>query len=288
MLSADAPTPTDAEAMLDTVQRLRTWQAPSLSHAQTEQLTARLLAELDAIPDAPIPVRAGHFVWIGRWLPLALLNYQRRMIGWEVWVLSALIMAIGTFVTGIVARAQPGYALDSLPLVVIAPLVAAFGVGFVYRSEANPMVELEKISTLSLPTIVLARLTLIFGCNLLLSVGSSLALGAAWAGSDLSLGALVLAWLVPMTLLSAVAFLISVLTFEPFVGGAVALVLWASYHLVRAWQAAGLLSHVNLPALTTGLMPLVSIGVALLLAAIAFWYIGREERFDHTHGGLLS
>lgn len=283
MLYADAPTPADAEAMLDTVQRLSGWDAPTVSAAQTTQLTAQLLAALDAPPSAhAAPTRPPHLLLrIGRWLPLALLGYQRRMIGWEVWLITALIMTLGTFITAVVTRTQPSYSMDTLPLVIIAPLVAAFGVGFVYSSENNPLVELEKISTLSLPTIILARLTLIFGFNLLLGVAGSVAL--ATVGGDLSLGMLLLAWLGPMTLLSALAFLISVLTFEPLVGGAVSLGLWVVYHLLRAWQATNVLPHLNLPALTIGAMPLAMLFMALLLCAVAFWFIEREERFDLIH-----
>jgi hypothetical protein len=89
----------------------------------------------------------------------------------------------------------------------VAPLVAAACVALLYGPENDPAEELVLTTPTSPVQILLARLALVFGYNLILACGASLG-----PSPFISLGALtavIQSWLAPMTFLSACAVLLS-------------------------------------------------------------------------------
>jgi hypothetical protein len=125
--------------------------------------------------------------------------------------------------------------------------------------------------------LLLARLTLVFGFNLALGLLGSIAM-ALW-NADIALWSLVMSWLAPMTFLSALAFLTSVLLSDALAGGLLSLILWSIHIFLRFnpmshdfWQLMqmpGLDAPANRPALMF---------VALLLTVVALWLVGISDR----------
>ena len=107
---------------------------------------------------------------------------------------------------------------------IVAPLVAACGVAFLYGLDADPALELQLATPVSPRLILLARLALLFGFNLAITLVCSV--GLALARAQISLLPLIAAWLAPMTFLSALAFLLSVLFFNSLASVLISLLLW--------------------------------------------------------------
>jgi len=203
-----------------------------------------------------------------RHIPL-LLRSQLPVIRAEIWPASALVLALGALVT--LATAQPGS--DGLLFVLLAPLVAALGIAFLYGPLVDPALEVELATPTSPRLVLLARLLLVFGFDLALALAGSLAL--ALFVPDLSLWPLVSAWLAPMAFLSALSLLLSMLAADPGLGSLVSLVLWAL-------QAIGRLPGdlpLRLPDLTATATHPWLWALALLMGALAVWVSGREERW---------
>lgn len=154
-----------------------------------------------------------------------LLAHQRRLVGWRVWAVSAVVLVAGIVLAGWVSvPAQP-------VLAVIVPLVAAFAVAGACGADELPD-ELIRAMPTSVRTVLLARLTLVLGAVFMAALIGSLVLSLAGAGGP---GRLLAAWLGPMVLLSAVSFAFSV-TWRPAVGLSAALAVW----VLRVLMASGL------------------------------------------------
>ncbi len=140
-----------------------------------------------------------------------LLVAQRRLIGVAVWLASLLVMGLGLLLA-LTKAGAPG-----MVLAMVAPIVAAAGIAGVCGRE------LEILATVQTsPRVVLiARVTLVFGYNLVLALLAS-------AIVDLpALGSLIGTWLGPMALLSALCLLVSV-WFGPTPAITAALTLWVT------------------------------------------------------------
>ncbi len=120
--------------------------------------------------------------------------------------------------------------------------------------------------------ILLARLALLFGFNLVITLMCSVLL--TLAQSQLSLMPLIAAWLAPMTFLSALAFLLSALFFDSLASVLISLLLWiaaALRHFVIAFPLPDLLRTSSYPAMLIA---------APALVALALWIAEREERWS--------
>jgi len=229
-----------------------------------------LLARLPAPAVRPAPARTTAFRGRSRktWQRTgALLCAQARVVRGEIWIASALILALGLLVTGAASRA-PSLAL-------VAPLVAAAGVAFLYGPAMDPALEIELAAPVSPRLVLLARLALVFGFDLGLGLAASVALALLRPG--VLLWPLVASWLAPMAFLSMLALLLTVLSNESAMGAAASLVLWIAWHVLRsdelgflAWSLPDPLAASTRPALWA---------LALLLGVLAFWLAGREERW---------
>jgi hypothetical protein len=268
--------------LLPFIERLAAWQAPQVEKEQTSALVARLEAEMEnlatpkGLPAKASPSRQAERLvswpaWKGRltWLwQLALV--QARLLRGEIWAASALVMALGTLVT-LVAYSPD----EALPLALVAPIVAAIGVAYIYGTDVTPALEIELATPAPARLILMARLALVFGFNLSLGLAGSAVLAVFRA--EISLWALVTAWLAPMTCLSALALLLSVANKDPGVSALFCLGLWGLHIVRQADELSGRLGMI--PDLTGATAQPWLWALALLMAAIALWLGGLEEHW---------
>lgn len=246
---------------------LRQWRAPETDPAAKAHLLELLAAELPLPKATPIPAKPRlSLQWA--WL---LLRSQVRLVHPATWAASGLVIALGALVT--LAFYQPTQTGTELPFVLVAPLVAACGVAFLYGLDADSALELQLATPISPRVILLARLALLFGFNLTITLACSVVLALAQA--QISLIPLVTAWLAPMTFLSALAFLLSVLFFDSLSSVLISLLLWVGVTLRR---------FVDLPTfilpnlLQPNFYPVMLIS-APLLVLLALILADREERW---------
>ncbi len=251
------------------VENLRALQSVLIQRPQ-EAVLPRVDAVLDRLAPQPSVKLDRRWMW-------ALIVTQARLIRRDIWIASALVMALGTLIT--MFSTEPSQmTLGMLPLVWAAPVVAAAGVAFLYGPSVAPAIEIELATPVSPRLILLVRLMLTFGFDLGLGLLASTVL--ALTRSDLSFWPLVTTWLAPMAFLSALAFLLTVLTTDPNVGFLVSLGLWAVQSTAEI-TGRGMLWFI--PGLTvTAARPWLWI-LALLLGGLALWAGGGEERWIRGH-----
>ena len=263
MFEADMRAEEDADELFDVVMRMQRWEAEPVSAAMTDALVERLMGEMPAIVDKPsVRMRL-------KWA-LLILTAQVRIVQPMLWLASALVIGLGALVT------LWFYQVDNssqLPLVIVAPLVAACGVAFLYGQEADPALELQLASPVSPRFILLARLVVLFGFNLVVTLVCSVGLAIIWP--QISLLPLIYAWLAPMTFLTGLAFLLSVLFFDALISVLISMLLWgltvARHYLVIQFSLVPDLLH-------QGTYPVMLLTAPILFAA-ALWLVEREERW---------
>jgi len=186
----------------------------------------------------------------------ALVVAEARLIRPAVPVVSALVMALGVAI--VLLPATTGGA--ALVLSLLAPIVAAAGVAGTYRSGP----ELVAATPTSGRLLLLIRLALVFGFDLVLGVAASAALGTT------GLHALVGAWLGPMALLSAISLLVAV-RFGPDVALGAAVALWT----VRVLAVGGGWSVPFVVAAWSTNVPVLAVSAAATVLAVVL--AGRSE-----------
>jgi hypothetical protein len=129
-----------------------------------------------------------------------LLRTQALLVQSEMWPASAMVMAMGVIVAMVSDKAGVIFFL--------APLVAASTLALLYGPENDPALELSLSTPTSPWKILLARLSVVSGYNLLLTLAATLML--LYIIPPGMLGAIILGWLGPLTFLSALALLLSI------------------------------------------------------------------------------
>lgn len=176
-----------------------------------EELGRAVEEEDAALPAPPAPVLTGVLravrdeqpgVFVRAW---QLLLSQVPLVRREIWLASALVFALGLALAFLAPADEPAVRI----LEALAPLVAAAGVAMIYDRDNEPAMELSLATPTSPRRILLARLVLIFGYDLLLALAASAVLLAALPASLPE--ALILGWLGPMTFLSALALVLSLI-----------------------------------------------------------------------------
>ena len=207
------------------------------------------------------------------WYPLALLISQGMVLRHEIWLASALTLFLGLLAT-LVTLNTP----DTLLFSALAPLVAAAGVSAIYNSISQSMLEIEGATRTSNSVLLLARLTLVFGFNLLFGLLGSAVL--VFTHSELLLMPLVMSWLAPMTFLCGLAFFLSIATADPLLASGSSLLIWLVHLLLR--QAEGLNDFfrlASLPGLSDPASRPLLLLAASLLVGTALWLL--ELRSQH-------
>ncbi|MCC6801728.1 MAG: hypothetical protein IT319_02500 [Anaerolineae bacterium] len=255
---------------------LHRWRAPDSDPAAKARVLEMLTDELASRAHSRAPLQYTPSPRNLRWAWL-LLRSQARFVHPAAWVGSGLVIALGALVALIFSGTA--HTDVGLPLVIVAPIVAACGVAFLYGVDADPALELQLATPVSPRLILLARLALLFGFNLTITLACSVLL--VLLRSQISLLPLIASWLAPMTFLSALAFLLSALFFDSLASVLVSLLLWIGTAL-RHFVDFGAVS-LYVPDLLRGdLRPVLWIA-APALVVIALWIVEREERW--TGGG---
>jgi hypothetical protein len=263
----DAPARTTVEAHLIACPSCRTalrgWTAvaaatvaPVDAPPSSAPMVRAVLTRAALAPPAP-PVRKRGIRFAAQ-----LLRAELRLVRPSVWLASMLVMACA-----VAAVAVNGHDAGATVLSLVAPLVAIAGVAGVYGPQRDPAFEALAITATSPRLVLLARVTLIFGYDLALAVAASAVLRLA--APQVGLVDLVIAWLGPMTLLSALSLLLA-MWIGPNVSMAVASALWVLRvatvsvpELSDGWLAAGMQ---EIWATSPGT---VAVTLALLAAAVA-------------------
>jgi hypothetical protein len=267
-LTEDAASPEDAATLEPVIQRLHTWEAPKGDPTRKAHLISLLAQE-------QMQQKARTRFKLSEWWPLLLIQSQLRVVERQIWLASALVMALGAAVTLLLdADASTG----GLPFALLAPIIAAGGVAFLYDSDLAPVMEIERGTPASMRLIWLARITLVFVFDMVLGIIASLILSLI--SPSISLWSLVMTWLAPMALLSALAFLISVQRGDPAAGVLVSILLW-SVQVVKHMLPEGVSWLDLIPNLLGVEARLWSFALALLCLGAALWMVGRiSERPD--------
>ncbi|MDQ7904392.1 zf-HC2 domain-containing protein [Phytohabitans sp. ZYX-F-186] len=213
------------------------------------------------------------------WLSLALLRAEARLVRPVVPIASALAMALGV----VLAAASP-QGLAGQVLALVAPFVAALGIAGLYGPRRDPAFEVVAAAPTAPALILLARIALIFGYDLLLALAASGVL-AALGGDPGGVFALVDAWLGPMALLSALTLVLAVRVGADVAAGA-ALMLWSLRVL-----AGGLLADVDWALDAVRLAWSTNAGTVLAaaaLTALAVVFAGRGEPIRHHRATHLA
>jgi len=200
----------------------------------------------------------------------ALLQAQASLIQREMWPASAAVMALGIIVALLSKHVEAIYFL--------APLVAAASLSVLFSPEYDPVYEL----TLSTPTspwkVLLARLSIVSGYNLLLTLVAAVAL-LTLVPSEL-LGTLILGWLAPMAFLSTLALLLSLWIGT---GNAIAVtyILWIAqympYQSIGAWLASPGWSSAIRFYQQFWHSPALLFSLSVLLIGVAMWSANRSS-----------
>ena len=219
----------------------------------------------------PLPRPAARPSW--RLAPLLLLA-QTRLVGRSVWIASALVMALGAVLTvvGADTGSDAGWALA-----LVAPIVAAGGVAGLYSPARDPGHELVASTPAPPRLILLARLTLVVGYDVVLALLASVAL-VLFGGQTGGLLHLIGAWLGPLALLAGLSLVLGV-RFGPDVGTAGALALWALRLLDGSEVTAAGLRAVTGPVAALWTTRPLTVAVAAALVVTGLLLAGREERF---------
>ncbi len=269
-LIEDTGSPEEAGRLLPVIRRLDAWRAPQPDAQETARLAAKLEKagevsalvfgrRLRALEQRPIPK-----FW-------CLLRSQLRVLHREMWAASALVMLLGTLVA-LADYRRSSVGGTALPFILIAPIVSAIGVAYLYGPAADPALEIELALPVTASALLLSRLVLVFGFNLVLGLLASFVLSVAH--SDLSFWPLVSAWLAPMTFLSMLAFLLAMLTRDPGVGMLVSLGIWT----VQSIKELSLRS-LPWPDLNAAGTHLWLWSLAALMGIFALWVGRREEHW---------
>jgi hypothetical protein len=251
--------PEEAGETADALLRLAAWRAPQPSPAHVD----RVVASLAALMPAPRHRGAGLAGRVARGWGIA--SRQVRLIHPAVWLGSALALA------GVALyAAAAGSAAGARALAFAVPLVAAGGAAFLYGAEADPALEVALATPTSPRGILLSRVALVFGWDLLLALGASALVGAA---HHTSIGSLAALWVGPAALLSSGSLLLSVLA-GPLVAGGSTLAGW----LAQAIQIGDNL-HIRVALVPVWQTTPLTLSLAAILLLAAVCLAPRRERF---------
>jgi hypothetical protein len=128
-----------------------------------------------------------------------LIQTQAKFIRHEIWLTSLLIMALG-IIAGLISK-------HTEIMRILIPFVSAMCLAIIYTPDADPSFELILASPNSPRQILLARMVLTYGFNLVLAFLANICLIDLIPGG--LLGQVILGWMGPMMFLSALALVLS-------------------------------------------------------------------------------
>lgn len=230
-------------------------------------------AAIDAT-QAPAPEVAaqGRPAWRSMIRVAQLVRAQVPLVPGGVWIVSAAAIAAG-FVLVMLMSAAAGVAEHAL-LGLIIPLVTAVGIAFVYGPENDSGMEVTLATPTSPRLVLMSRILLVFGYNLGLATGLTLAL-TVLRGGDFSL--LASLWLGPMALLGGLSLLLSVVISS--IAGVFSAAALLCLHVLTATSTV-MSGGTGAPTVAERLWSTnpVLLLVAVVCFAAAVLYVPRRER----------
>jgi len=139
---------------------------------------------------------------------LATARAQVSLFGLGFWLVSALITLVGVGAVVVLSNVVPdqALALQALVLRISGPLLAFLGTIVAFRGRGARVLELELVCLPSPLQLAIARLVIVLGYDVGLSLALSLLL---WAGGSSQVLALTLSWFTPLLLVAGLALLLS-------------------------------------------------------------------------------
>ena len=196
-----------------------------------------------------------------------LLISQAYLVRREMWPSAAILMFMGVAVIFLVQKV--------VIIQYLAPLVAAASLAAIFGPDHDPAYELTLATPTSPWKVLLARLALVHGYNLLLALTASLFI--LFMVPPDTLGRLVLGWLGPMTFLPALALFLSLWTGTGN-GVMAAYGLWLLQFISPTWMP-GVLASLFAPVVEAyrsfWASPLLLVLAGLVLLVAALWSAGR-------------
>jgi hypothetical protein len=235
------------------------------------QTNASHKAHLLTILSAEMPKPKSRLERFAEWYPMALLLSQVRVIQREIWLASTIVLLLGLIVT--VTASNP----DLSMFTALIPLVAAIGVAMLYDQDMRMMLEIEETTLASARLLLLARLTLVYGFNLMLALIGSVIL--ALLDTDVSLVPLIASWLAPMTFLSGLAFFLSIVLNDTLPASAFSLLLWLVHSLLPSDPNGNTILYlITMPGLSDPTNRPFLMFTAAFLILVALWIVGIQDR----------
>jgi len=174
------------------------------------------------------------------------------------WVLASIaILALGVLATESSEQGTPWFAL-------VAPVVAAIAIAHAYGPGIDPAFELSQTMVVSDRVILLARGTVVFGLNAVLTLLASFLVPAT--------SVVVWAWLVPMAAVASLALAVSVVSQSPNLGVSVAIAVWFGFVI-----ALGEARTQNFDAVLAGAIMPVYLAVTVAFIMVTLYATGGSR-----------
>jgi hypothetical protein len=191
----------------------------------------------------------------------------------SIWIASALVCLFSLILTVSMAQhsARAKGTIADIMVLFIA-VVGAVGGAFLYGSSVDPGFELTIATPTSVRLVMLCRMVIVLGYNMLLALVASAVFAALFGGS---LWGFVQLWLGPMIFLASLCLALSL-----FIGSAFALLCAIVIEVLQTFPHRFVSHLVNIPLPTLDLnatSPVLLIA-ALLLLAFALFCIPRQPR----------
>ena len=245
--------PEECADVLPALRRLSEWQAPQPSPAETRHLLERLASELPLHSPVRQAIRSHQQHRVVFLFTTA--RAQVSLFGLDFWLVSVLITLIGAMIV----LGKP-LAVQEVVLRASGPLLAYLGTMIAFRGRGARVLELELVCLSSPLQLALARLVIILGYDVGLSLALSLLLWAGGAGHVL---ALTLTFLMPLLLVAGLALLLT-LRFSTHIAASLAYGTWLAFLVIST------ISHLQVLLLTPvllvllGCLGLMGLAIALL------------------------
>ena len=273
LLREQGASPEECADLLPALRRLSEWQAPQPESADTRRLLAQLTPALPAFS----PVRQAiheHRQHRVTFL-LAIARAQVSLFGLGFWLVSALITLVGVGAVVVLRNAVPDQALvlQALVLRISGPLLALLGTIVAFRGRGARVLEMELVCLPSPLQLAIARLVIVLGYDVGLSLALSLLL---WAGGSGQVWALTLSWFTPLLLVAGLALLLSL---RLSIQGAASL----AYGSWLAFLALSTISSLQVLLLAPALLVLPGcIGLAGLALALLRMHADMHHLLPHV------
>jgi len=240
---------------------LELWQSVSREIRTSDQKL-----QAPALRHIPVKKPSRHL-----WKAWYILRSQVSLIRTEIWVSSALVSFIGIIVALLFENIKVIYLL--------APFISAAGVAYIYGLKNDPALELTLATPVSAQQILLARLALVFGYNILLTFSSSILLLLINGQVAQLSWAVLLDWMAPMAFLSSLALFFSLL-WGSVNAVVVTYALWIMRGIMPKLTISWLYSA-SLPTLANFLKDLETPSHLLLISAVlivlSLWFTDKKK-----------